>query len=182
MVTVTDVLTRVTEKKKLQNGHNRVNTSKDATVRLTKNSTNAEILTQVGYFSDTPRIMRKTTRGIHSDQNCEKHLRFSRLSSLRFTVLGIFFTRIGAVMSQRSLLQVLEWKSILFQSVYLRFIPNEYDWMRNLFPTHGLIRSESPNDSVRLRFILFQSKLMSQVYAEWFRINQNKILIPFKSV
>ena len=32
------------------------NTSKDATVRMTKSSTNAEIRTQVGYFSDTPRI------------------------------------------------------------------------------------------------------------------------------
>ena len=31
-------------------------TSKDATVRMTKNSTKAEIWTQVGYFSDTPRI------------------------------------------------------------------------------------------------------------------------------
>ena len=32
-------------------------TSKGATVRMTKNSTNAEIWTQVGYFSDTPRIL-----------------------------------------------------------------------------------------------------------------------------
>ena len=31
-------------------------TSKDATVRMTKNSTNAKIWTQVGYFSDTPRM------------------------------------------------------------------------------------------------------------------------------
>ena len=31
-------------------------TSKNATVRMTKNSTNAEIWTQVGYFSDTPRM------------------------------------------------------------------------------------------------------------------------------
>ena len=31
-------------------------TSKDATVHMTKNSTNAEIWTQVGYFSDTPRM------------------------------------------------------------------------------------------------------------------------------
>ena len=31
-------------------------TSKDATVRMTKNSTNAEIWTQVGYFSDTHRV------------------------------------------------------------------------------------------------------------------------------
>ena len=29
----------------------------DATVRMTKNSTNAEIWTQVGYFPDTPRII-----------------------------------------------------------------------------------------------------------------------------
>ena len=46
--------------------------------------------------------------------------------------------------------------------------------MRNLFPTYGLIRSESPNDSVRLRFILFQSELMSQVYSEWFRTTRVK--------
>ena len=33
-------------------------TSKDAAFRITKNSTNAEIWTQVGYFSaDTPRIV-----------------------------------------------------------------------------------------------------------------------------
>ena len=32
------------------------NTSKDATVRTTRNSTNVEIWTQVGYFLDTPRI------------------------------------------------------------------------------------------------------------------------------
>ena len=32
--------------------------SEDATVRMTKNSTNAEIWTEVGYFSDTPRISR----------------------------------------------------------------------------------------------------------------------------
>ena len=89
------------------------------------------------------------------------------------------YPRVGANVS---LLQVLEWKSILFQSVYLRFIPIDYEWMRNLFPTHGLIRSESPNDSVRLRLILFQSKLMSQVYSEWFRTNQNQIRIPFESV
>ena len=56
-----------------------------------------------------------------------------------------------------SLLQVSEWKSIPFQSIYLWFIPIDYEWMRNLIPTHGLIRSESPNDSVRLQFILFQS-------------------------
>ena len=31
-------------------------TPKDAMVRMTKNNTNAEIWTQVGYFSDTPRI------------------------------------------------------------------------------------------------------------------------------
>ena len=31
-------------------------TSKDSTVRMTKNSTKAEIWTQVGYFSDTTRI------------------------------------------------------------------------------------------------------------------------------
>ena len=31
-------------------------TSNDATARMTKNSTNADIWTQVGYFSDTPRI------------------------------------------------------------------------------------------------------------------------------
>ena len=73
-------------------------------------------------------------------------------------------------------------KSIPFQSVHLRFISIDYEWMRNLFPTHGLIRSESPNDSVRLRFILFQSELMSQVYSAWFGTNQNKILIPFESV
>ena len=47
-------------------------TSNDATVRMTKNSTNAEIWTQVGYFSDTPRI-----------KNCIRHFRlkagFSRI-------------------------------------------------------------------------------------------------------
>ena len=49
-----------------------------------------------------------------------------------------------SVGSVKTLLQVSEWKSIPFQSVYLRFIPIDYEWMQNLFPTHGLIRSESP--------------------------------------
>ena len=41
-------------------GFNQIGTtSKDATVRMTKNSTNAEIWTQVGYFSDTPCMYRE---------------------------------------------------------------------------------------------------------------------------
>ena len=65
--------------------------------------------------------------------------------------------------------------------------------MRNLFPTRGLLRSESPNDYARLWFILFQSelifsssfwmiphrseqnshsiliRLMAQIHSEWYR-------------
>ena len=75
-----------------------------------------------------------------------------------------------------------EMKSIPFESVHRRIIPIDYEWMRNLYPAHEFIHSEGPIDSVRLRFILFQSKLMSQVHSEWFRIDPNEILILFKSV
>ena len=37
-------------------------TSKNPTVRMTKNSTNAELWTQVGYFSDTPRMYVSATK------------------------------------------------------------------------------------------------------------------------
>ena len=46
-------------------------------------------------------VMRRTARVIHNDQNCKKHLRFSRIPSLLFTVLGTIFMRISTVMSQR---------------------------------------------------------------------------------
>ena len=55
-------------------------TSKDATVRMMENSTNAEIWTQVGYFSDTPRIIYLArVFGIEFGQNwlkCSNFLRF----------------------------------------------------------------------------------------------------------
>ena len=51
--------------------------------------------------------------------------------------------------------------------------------MRYLFPTYGLLQSESPNDSVRLKFILLQSESMSQVHSE--SIRTHNAVIPIDS-
>ena len=57
-------------------------TSKDAMVWITKNSTNAEIWTQVGYFSDTPRTSHFFMNSITSSS-----ILFQELFSLKRLIL-----------------------------------------------------------------------------------------------
>ena len=100
-------------------------TSKDVTVWMTKNSTNAEIWTQVEYFSDIPRIL--LIRFKHLNNNYTSFvIGLVKLSSLWSNSGSVTLTEFCMQSSVRKVLTVFrktvfcftEFKSIFFSSVF----------------------------------------------------------------